>query len=138
MNSALKTLILPFVAASMAWLACPADAQPFLVENGQARAEIVIADKPLRTVRLAAQELQDGIQKISGARLPIIMQPTGKAVKIFVGASAHSPSAMSQRECPSTSRASSKTLRTNSTPSVRRMLGRGLRSGFDFMPSHRP
>ena len=35
MNSALKTLILPFVAASMTWLACPAFADSFLVENGQ-------------------------------------------------------------------------------------------------------
>jgi tetratricopeptide (TPR) repeat protein len=75
----------------MAWRACPAAAQPLLIENGQPRAEIVIADKPLRTVRLAAQELQDGIRKISGARLPIVTQPTGKAVKIFVGASSHSP-----------------------------------------------
>jgi len=91
MNSALKTFILSFVAASMGWLACPAAAQPFLVENGQPRAEIVIADKPTRMARVAAQELQDGIQKISGARLPIVTQPTGKAVKIFVGASAHSP-----------------------------------------------
>jgi tetratricopeptide (TPR) repeat protein len=91
MNSTMKTFLLPLVAASMAWLACPAAAQPVLVENGQPRAEIVIAEKPLRTVRLAAQELQDGIQKISGARLPIVTQPTGKAVKIFVGASAHSP-----------------------------------------------
>lgn len=91
MNSTMKTFLLPLVAASMAWRACPAAAQPLLIENGQPRAEIVIADKPLRTVRLAAQELQDGIRKISGARLPIVTQPTGKAVKIFVGASPHSP-----------------------------------------------
>ena len=37
------------------------------------------------------QELQDQIVKISGARLPIVTQPTGHAVKIFVGASALSP-----------------------------------------------
>jgi tetratricopeptide (TPR) repeat protein len=65
-------------------------AETYLVENGQPRAEIVISDKPLRTVRLAAQELQDGIQKISGARLPIVTVPSGKGVKIFVGASAQS------------------------------------------------
>jgi hypothetical protein len=87
----MKTPILRFVATSMAWLAIPAAAQPLLVENGQPRAEIIISDKPQRTVRLAAQELQDGIRKISGARLPIVTQPTGKAVKIFVGASSHSP-----------------------------------------------
>jgi hypothetical protein len=66
-------------------------ADTFLVEDGQARAEIVISDKPQRSTRLAAQELQDQIVKISGARLPIVTQPTGKAVKIFVGVSAQSP-----------------------------------------------
>ena len=38
-------------------LALPsAVAETFLVKDGQAQAEIVIAEKPLRTVRLAAQE----------------------------------------------------------------------------------
>ena len=66
-------------------------ADSFLVEDGQPRAEIVISDKPQRSTRLAAQELQDQIVKISGARLPIVTLPTGHAVKIFVGASAQSP-----------------------------------------------
>jgi tetratricopeptide (TPR) repeat protein len=66
-----------------------AAAGPFLVEDGQARAEIVIAEKPSRTVRVAAQELQDGIRKISGAHLPIVTQPSGAAVKLHVGRSAH-------------------------------------------------
>jgi len=34
-------------------------ADTFIVENGQPRAEIVISDKPQRSARLAAQELQD-------------------------------------------------------------------------------
>jgi tetratricopeptide (TPR) repeat protein len=87
----MKTPLLRFVATSMAWLAIPAAAQPLLVENGQPRAEIIISDKPQRTVRLAAQELQDYLAKISGARLPIVTEPSGKAVKIFIGASAQSP-----------------------------------------------
>jgi hypothetical protein len=87
MNSALKTLILPFVAASMTWLACPAFADSFLVENGQPRAEIVIAENPTRMARVAAQEFRQQMEKISGARLPIVTQPTGKAVKVFIGAS---------------------------------------------------
>ncbi|MBL9132647.1 MAG: hypothetical protein JNG86_15685, partial [Verrucomicrobiaceae bacterium] len=62
-------------------------AQPFLVENGQPRAEIIIAEKPARMQRMAAHEFRQQIEKISGARLPIITQPTGKAVKIFIGAS---------------------------------------------------
>ena len=60
-----------------------------LVENGQPRAEIVIAEKPLRSTRLAAQELQDYIGKISGAHLPIVAKPSGTAAKIFVGRSTH-------------------------------------------------
>ena len=64
-------------------------ADSFIVENGQPRAEIVISDQPLRTVRLAAQELRDYVQKISGARLPIVTKPGAHAVKIFVGRSKH-------------------------------------------------
>ncbi len=76
-----------------AWLLAPLAmlhaADTFLVENGHARAEIVIAEQPQRTVRLAAQELQDGIQKISSARLPIVTQPTSGLVHVFVGHSGH-------------------------------------------------
>jgi hypothetical protein len=63
----------------------------FLTENGEPRAEIILSEEPQRSARLAAQELQDQIAKISGARLPILTQPTGRAVKVFVGTSAHSP-----------------------------------------------
>lgn len=63
-----------------------------LVEDGRARAEIVIPEKPRRTVRLAAQELRDYIEKISGAKLAIVTEPGGKGLaKLFVGASAQSP-----------------------------------------------
>jgi hypothetical protein len=81
---ALTTLLLTPLATLHA-------ADTFLVENGQARAEIIISDKPQRAARLAAQELQDYLAKISGARLPIVTEASGKAVKIFVGASALSP-----------------------------------------------
>lgn len=66
-------------------------AQPYLVEDGQPRAEIVIAEKPTRMQRVAAHEFRQQIEKISGARLPIVTQPTGKAVKVFVGVSAQNP-----------------------------------------------
>lgn len=64
-------------------------AETYLVENGQPRAEIVIAERPERSVLLAADDLQTFVQKISGARLPIVTEPSGKAVKLFVGKSAH-------------------------------------------------
>ncbi len=66
-------------------------ADTFLVENGQPRAEIVIAEKPSRMARVAAHEFRRQIEKISGTRLPIVTQPTGNAAKVFIGASAHSP-----------------------------------------------
>lgn len=65
-------------------------AQSFLVENGQPRAEIVIAAEAPRATRLAAAELQTYIAKISGAKLPIGSELSGGApVRIYVGQSAH-------------------------------------------------
>ncbi len=64
-------------------------AEPFIVENGRPRAEIVIAEKPMRSVRIAADDLQTFVQKMSGARLPIVTEPSGRAVKLFVGRSEH-------------------------------------------------
>jgi tetratricopeptide (TPR) repeat protein len=65
-------------------------AEAFLVENGQPHAEIVITDNPPRTTRLAADELQTYIEKISGATLPIATEPSADVpVKIYVGRSSH-------------------------------------------------
>jgi hypothetical protein len=80
---------IPFVLALL--VTCSASAGTYLVENGQPRAEIIISDKPARMTRVAAHEFRQQIEKISGARLPIVTQPTGKAVKVFIGASSHSP-----------------------------------------------
>jgi hypothetical protein len=64
--------------------------QPFIVEQGQPKAEIVIAPDPPRSTHLAARELQVYIEKISGARLAIVNAPSGKGlVKLFVGESVH-------------------------------------------------
>ncbi len=87
----MKRIALTFGFLLLATQASLHAADAFLVENGQPRAEIIISDQPPRSTRLAAQELQDQIAKISGAHLPIVTQPTGKAVKIFIGASAQSP-----------------------------------------------
>ena len=65
-------------------------ADTFIVENGKPRSEIVIAEKAPRTTRLAAQELQTCVEKISGGRLNIVNRPTSDIpVKIYVGRSAH-------------------------------------------------
>ncbi len=65
-------------------------ADSFIVENGKAQAEIVIAGKTQRSTRLAAKDLQDYIKKISGAKLEIVTEPReGVDVKIYVGRSSH-------------------------------------------------
>jgi len=66
-------------------------AEPFIVDAGRPQAEIVISANPTPMQRVAAHELRMQIEKISGARLPIVTAPSGKAVKIFVGASSHNP-----------------------------------------------
>jgi hypothetical protein len=59
-----------------------------LVENGRARAEIVVAEKRPRMTTLAALELRHFVERISGASLPVVTAPTGAAsVKIYVGES---------------------------------------------------
>ena len=73
-------LILPLVAGG----------QTFIVEDGTARAEIILSEDPTRTQRLAARELQLQLQKISGAKLEIVSAPSGKVpVKLYVGTSRH-------------------------------------------------
>ena len=68
----------------------PAVAGPFLVEDGQPRAVIVIADSARRSTRLAAAELQTYIEKISGAKLSIVTQPDSSTpVRVFVGQSSY-------------------------------------------------
>jgi len=64
------------------------DAAPFLVRDGQPQAEILVGEKPLRSVRLAAAEFQESIEKISGARLPIRFSSKGDLpVKVYIGES---------------------------------------------------
>ena len=64
-------------------------AETLLVEKGVPRAEIVVAGKRPRMTTLAALELRHFVQKMSGARLPIVTAPTaGARVKIYIGQSA--------------------------------------------------
>ncbi len=64
--------------------------ETFLVKDGKPNAEIIIAEKPQRTTRLAAAELQTYIEKISGAKLDIVTRSNeAVAVKLYVGQSAH-------------------------------------------------
>lgn len=65
-------------------------AETLLVDNGQPRAEIIIAHDSPRSTRLAAAERQTHIEKISGARLAAATEPSVDArVRIYVGESEH-------------------------------------------------
>jgi tetratricopeptide (TPR) repeat protein len=63
----------------------------FLVRDGLPQAEIVLDEKPQRSARLAAQELQNYVEKISGAHLPIVSGTYSSKVgtRIFVGIGGH-------------------------------------------------
>ncbi len=65
-----------------------APGQSLLVKDGQPCAEIVIADQPPRTTRLAAQELQRCLEKISGAKLEIVTKQSGD-VAAYVAIAEH-------------------------------------------------
>lgn len=81
-------MLISRIALATLLLSAPLKASPFLVENGQPRAEIVIAKNPQRSTRLAAHELQFHLEKISGARLPIVFSPSDETpTRIFVGES---------------------------------------------------
>ncbi len=45
-------------------------ARPDIVKDGKPNAEIIISEKPTRSMKVAASELQVNIQKISGAVKP--------------------------------------------------------------------
>jgi hypothetical protein len=65
-----------------------ASADPFIVQAGQPQAEIVISQAPPRMVKLAAEELQTYVEKITGAKLAVTTAPSdGVPVQIYVGMS---------------------------------------------------
>ncbi len=66
-------------------------AEPLLVDNGTPKGVIVISTTPTRMQRVAAEEFRTQIEKISGARLPIVTKPVDNAVKVYIGASPHNP-----------------------------------------------
>ncbi|MFN2352461.1 MAG: DUF4838 domain-containing protein [Kiritimatiellia bacterium] len=61
-----------------------------IIEDGRAQAVIVTAENPVRTVQLAADDLQLYLEKISGARLAITNAPDpSMPVTLYVGRSPH-------------------------------------------------
>lgn len=74
-------------ALLLASLAPLRGADAFVVEEGQPRAEIVIADRPARMAKLAARELQSYVAKMSGATLPVVTARSEGKAAVFVGRS---------------------------------------------------
>ncbi len=77
------------VAVGAIFLCGAVRGETLMVENGRARAEIIIADNPARMTKLAAANLREYIEKITGAALPVTNAPGGAGVKIYVGQSRH-------------------------------------------------
>ena len=64
------------------------EAASWIVKNGKAQAEIVTAEKPTRSTRIGASELQTYLEKITGCHVDIVTTPTGKMpVTIYIGES---------------------------------------------------
>ena len=59
----------------------------YVIREGKADAAIVIRENPPRLLGLAALELQHYLEKMSGARLPIVHKPQSDRVNLFVGRS---------------------------------------------------
>ena len=66
------------------------EAAQWIVKDGRAQAEIVVAQDPKRAAQLGASELQAYVEKITGCRLEVVTAPTDAApIKIYVGESEH-------------------------------------------------
>ncbi len=59
-----------------------------IVKNGKAEAEIVVPENALSSIKFAAKEIQQHIEKISGAKLPVVNTPSREVRnKIYIGGS---------------------------------------------------
>lgn len=67
-----------------------AHGEMFIVKDGVPQACIVLADPATRTAKLAAEQLQAFIAKMSGATLPVQTTPADGGVNIYIGRAATS------------------------------------------------
>ena len=65
----LKGILLSILGSVVCLSAGYVRGEAYLVKDGQAQADIVIAEKPPRGVKLAAGELQTYLEKISVAKM---------------------------------------------------------------------
>lgn len=80
--------MLACVAAAALTLASSASAEPLLIDQGRALAEIVVAEDAAPATKLAASQLQEHLATMTGVKLPLVTNPTDAALaKIYVGPS---------------------------------------------------
>ena len=85
----MRPLLLALSCQVLLFQVC-ASAEPFIVNDGSANAQIIISENPTRTQRLAARELQTYIRKLSGAELNIASNPSSEfPVNLHIGKSIH-------------------------------------------------
>ena len=83
-----RPFALSILLVLIAVVSCPLRGEVVLVEKGVPRATIVIASEPTEQTRAAAKTLADTIERISGARLPIVNgKHTVAGPRVFVGRS---------------------------------------------------
>ncbi len=68
-------VVVMFILSAPGCSAANAGESVQLVVDSRPRATILLAEKPTASAQLAAYELQHYIQKISGAKLPIVREP---------------------------------------------------------------
>ncbi len=73
-----------FFCLLLLW-ATHADAADWLFRRGESKYQIVVSAEASTSEQTAARELQDYIQQVSGARLPITSDLTARGRNIFVG-----------------------------------------------------
>ncbi|MHC4871878.1 MAG: DUF4838 domain-containing protein [Planctomycetota bacterium] len=85
-----KLLCTALLLVSFLFCSCEGGPKQTAVKDGKANTEIVISEDAPRMVSLAALELQYYVEKISGAKLPIVYKTTDKyPLKIYVGESSY-------------------------------------------------
>lgn len=80
--------IIRMLIGSALLIAVSSHAGPTLVKNGVSSYEIVLPPDAIAAEKYAAEELQNYLEKISGARLPIHTNPTANRRVILLGARA--------------------------------------------------
>ncbi len=88
-----KNIVSVLLAILGAAFAPPSFGAADIVKDGKPAASIVIAEQPTRMQKLAAEELQKYVKKITGAELPIASTPDATLpTKIYIGESEHTKS----------------------------------------------